>query len=200
VISKGKERYEIPDLKGRTLDDAEITLDKLNLEVGDISKAYSEKIDQGKVIKPEDFRVGTQVKRGTAVDLVVSKGRKPIDIPDYTGRRGSEAEAGLEKAGFTVDIGRAYSDDVDRGRVIRQSPNDGTGFKDDTIRIVVSRGPEAIEVPDVLGKPRNEATKILEADGFEVRAFGPGNFTVRAQTPNANSKAKVGSTVTLAGF
>ncbi len=200
VISKGKERYAIPDLKGRTLDEAETTLDKLTLEVGDISTEYSEKIDKNEVIKAEDFRVGTQVKRGTTVDLVVSKGRKPIDITDYTGERGSEAEAGLQKAGFRVDIGRAYSDEVRKGRVISQSPNDGTGFKNDTIRIVVSRGPEAIEVPDVVGKPRNEATRILEDEGFEVRAFGPGNFTVRAQTPNANSKAKVGSTVTLAGF
>jgi serine/threonine-protein kinase len=64
----------------------------------------------------------------------------------------------------------------------------------------VSRGPEAINVPNVLGKPRNEATKILRDAGFKVRAFGPGNFTVQAQTPSSDKKAKVGSTVTLAGF
>jgi serine/threonine-protein kinase len=200
VISQGKERYEIPDLKGRTLDEAEAALDKLRLEVGDLSTAFSEKVDKGKVIKAEEFKVGSQVKRGTVVDLVVSKGRKPIDITDYTGERGSEAVSALEKAGFKVEVDRDYSDDVDRGRVISQSPNDGTGFKDDTITLEVSRGPEEIKVPNVLGKPRNEATKILEEEGFEVRAFGPGNFTVHAQTPGANKKAKIGSTVTLAGF
>jgi serine/threonine-protein kinase len=200
VISQGKERYEIPDLKGRTLDEAQATLDKLRLEVGEVTKAFSERVDKGKVIKAEDFRVGTEVKRGTPVDLIVSKGRKPIGITDYTGRPASEATSGLEKAGFKVEIDRDYSDDVDKGRVISQSPNDGTGFKNDTITLEVSRGPEAIEVPDVVGKPRNEATKILRDDGFEVRAFGPGNFIVRAQTPGANTKAKVGSTITLAGF
>ena len=60
--------------------------------------------------------------------------------------------------------------------------------------------PETIDVPNVLGKPRNEATKILEEEGFRVRAFGPGNFTVQAQTPSSDKKAKIGSTVTLAGF
>ena len=200
VISQGRERYQIPDLKGRTLDDAEVTLGKLRLEVGAISTAFDEKVDKGKVIKAEDFRVGSEVKRGTAVDLVVSKGRKPIDITDYTGRRGSEAEEGLDKAGFKVEVDRRYSDDVKRGYVVSQSPNSGTGFKNDTITVVVSRGPEAIKVPNVIGKPRNEATKILNDAGFKVRAFGPGNFVVQAQTPGPNKLAKVGSTVTLAGF
>ena len=200
VISQGKERYDIPNLKGKTLDEATAALEKLNLKAGDISTAYDEKVDKGKVVRAADFKVGFPVKRGTAVDLVVSKGRKPIDITDYTGEPESEATAGLEKAGFEVEIDRDYSDEVDKGRVISQSPNDGEGFKGDTITLEVSRGPETIDVPNVLGKPRNEATKILEDDGFKVRAFGPGNFTVQAQTPSSDKKAKIGSTVTLAGF
>ncbi len=200
VVSKGKERYEIPDLKGMSLDEAGDELSKLNLEIGDTEKVFDEKVDKGKVIKAQEFKVGALVKRDTVVDLVVSKGRKPIDIVDYTGKTQSTATKGLEKAGFIVQVDRAYSDDVDKGRVIRQSPNQGTGFKKDTITITVSRGPEAISVPDVLGKRRNEATTILEDAGFKVRAFGPGNFTVQAQTPGSDKKAKVGSTITIAGF
>ena len=200
VISQGKERYDIPNLKGKTPDEATTTLENLNLEVGDISTVYDEKVDKGKVVRAADFKVGFPVKRGTVVDLVVSKGRKPIDIKNYTGERASEATTGLENAGFNVEIDRDYSDDVGKGRVISQSPNDGEGFKGDTITLEVSRGPETIDVPNVLGKPRNEATKILEDEGFRVRAFGPGNFTVQAQTPNSDRKAKIGSTVTLAGF
>jgi serine/threonine-protein kinase len=200
VISQGKERYDIPNLKGKTPDEATTALENLNLEVGDVSTVYDEKVDKGKVIRAADFKVGFPVKRGTVVDLVVSKGRKPINITDYTGERASEAAPALEKAGFNVEIDRDYSDDVGKGRVISQSPNDGEGFKGDTITLEVSRGPETIDVPNVLGKPRNEATKILEDEGFEVRAFGPGNFTVQAQTPSSDKKAKIGSTVTLAGF
>ena len=200
VISQGKERYDIPNLKGKTLDEATAALERLHLRVGDVSSAYDEKVGKGKVIRAADFRVGFPVKRNTLVDLVVSKGRKPIDITDYTGKRESEATEGLEKLGFEVEVDREYSDDVRKGRVISQSPDDGEGFKGDTITLEVSRGPEAIDVPNVLGKPRNEATKILKDKGFEVRAFGPGNFTVQAQTPSSDKKAKVGSTVTLAGF
>jgi serine/threonine-protein kinase len=200
VVSKGKERYEIPQLRGQTLDEATAVLEKLHLRVGDVSTAYDEKVDKGKVVKAADFRVGMQVRRNTTVDLVVSKGRKPIDVVDYTGKTESEAKNGLDKAGFKVSVDRAYSDKVDKGRVISQSPNSGTKFKDDTITIKVSRGPEAIPVPNVVGKKRSEATKILEAAGFDVHAFGPGNFTVQAQTPKQGTKAKIGSGVTIAGF
>ncbi len=200
VVSQGKERYDIPSLKGQTLDEATAALEKLNLKVGDLSTAFSETVDKGKVVGAADFKVGFPVKRNTVVDLVVSKGRKPIEINDYTGKTEDEATAGLEKAGFKVAVDRGFSDDVDKGRVISQSPNDGEGFKDDTITIKVSRGPESIEVPDVVGEARNQATKILEDAGFKVRAFGPGNFVVRAQTPPADGKAKVGSSVTIAGF
>ncbi|MFZ0141675.1 MAG: Stk1 family PASTA domain-containing Ser/Thr kinase [Aeromicrobium sp.] len=200
VVSQGKERYEIPNLKGRTIDEAQAALEKLNLKVGDFSTAYDEKVEKGKIVRAADFRVGSQVKRSTVVDLVVSRGRKPIDITDYTGKPEDEAKSALEKAGFKVALDPEYSDDVAKGRVISQTPHDGTGYEDDTITLEVSRGPEAISVPNVLGKPRNEATKILRDAGFKVRAFGPGNFTVQAQTPSSDKKAKVGSTVTLAGF
>ena len=200
VVSQGKERYSIPSLKGRTLDEATTVLDKLHLKAGDVSTAYAEKVDKGKVIKVADFEIGTLVKRNTVVDLVVSKGRKPITIANYTGKRESEAKAGLDKAGFKVAVNRSYSDDVDKGRVISQSPNKGKGFKNDTITIKVSRGPEFIKVPNVEGKKRNEAEKILKGAGFKVHAFGPGNFTVQAQTPGPDKKAKIGSSVTIAGF
>ena len=176
VVSQGKERYEIPSLKGRTLDEATTALDKLHLKVGDVSTAYDEKVDKGKVVKAADFRVGTLVKRNTVVDLVVSKGRKPIDITDYTGKRESEATAGLEKAGFKVEVDRSYSDDVDKGRVISQSPNSGKGFKDDTITIKVSRGPEAIKVPNVDGQEAQRGDEDPQGRRLQGARLRPGQL------------------------
>ncbi|MGI9084508.1 MAG: Stk1 family PASTA domain-containing Ser/Thr kinase [Aeromicrobium sp.] len=200
IVSKGKERYAVPDLKGQSVDEATSTLEKLNLEVGDIARAFDEKVGKGDVVRAADFKVGSQVKRATAIDLVVSKGRKPIEIVDYTGKSESEATAGLEKAGFTVEVDRDYSDDVDQGRVISQSPDDGQGFKDNTITLEVSRGPEEVPVPNVVGQRRSEAKKVLDDAGFKIRSIGSGNFTVVAQRPGAADKAKPGSTVIILGF
>jgi serine/threonine-protein kinase len=198
VVSRGKERYRIPDLKGQTLDEATAALEKLNLRVGDVTTTYDENVEKGQVVRAAEFRVGDQVKRNTAVDLVLSKGRKPIDIVDYTGKSGSDAEKALEKAGFKVSVERAFSDDVKSGYVISQSPASGTGFKGDTIVLTVSRGPEIRTVPDVLGKTRTEAEKILEEAGFKPSSIALGaNAKVRAQSPKGGSKAKYGTTVRL---
>ena len=194
MISQGKERYDIPNLKGQTLDEATAALEKLHLKVGDLSTAFDEKVDKGKVVKAADFKVGFPVKRSTVVDLVVSKGRKPIDITDYTGKRESEATAGLEKAGFKVEIDRDYSDDVDKGRVISQTPNDGKGFKDDTITLKVSRGPESIDVPNVAGQaaergaPRSSRTTASRCEP-SARATSPCRPRPRARTRRRRSAA-----------
>ena len=106
----------------------------------------------------------------------MSKGRKPIDITDYTGKRESEATAGLEKAGFKVEIDRDYSDDVDKGRVISQSPNDGKGFKDDTITLEVSRGPEAIDVPNVAGQAAERGDQDPPGRRLQGASLRPGQL------------------------
>jgi serine/threonine-protein kinase len=198
VVSRGKERYRIPNLKGQTLDEATAALAKLHLKVGDVTTAYDEKVAKDEVVRAAEFRVGDQVKRNTAVDLVLSKGPKPIDIVDYTGKSGSGAAEALKKAGFEVTIERAFSDEVKSGYVISQSPSSGTGHKGDTIVLTVSRGPEIRTVPNVLGKTRTEAEKILKAAGFKPSsiALGP-NSRVRAQSPKGGTKAKYGTTVRL---
>ena len=198
VVSKGKERYAIPNVQGQTVDDAKAAFDELTLQVGDLTEEYDEKIGEGRVIKAVDYKAGQQVKRGTVIDLVISRGREPIDVEDQTGSTLEEAQAALEDAGFKVAVDEEFSDDVAEGRVISQSPDGGTKFRDDTITLVVSKGPEEVEVPDVGGRPRVEAIKTLEDAGFEVdvRNRIPGADSVVFQSPGSG-KAKVGSTVVI---
>ena len=198
VVSKGKERYAVPDLSGRTLDDARAALERRNLQAGDVTERYDETVPQGQVVAVSGVKVGQQVRRGTVVDLVVSRGREPIQVPDQTGRTRQEARAALEEASFAVTVRESFSDDVPKDRVISQSPRDGTLFRGDTVTIEVSKGPESVDVPDVLGRPRDEAVKALEEAGFEVdvRNRIPGSDRVVFQDPGSG-QAKVGSTVVI---
>jgi serine/threonine-protein kinase len=198
VVSKGKERYAVPDVQGRTVDEARAAFDELTLQVGDVTEAFSEKIPEGQVIRASGYKFGQQVKRGTVVDLVVSKGREPVDVADQTGKPREEAVKALEGASFRVTVTEEFSDDVDEGTVISQSPDEGTGFRGDTITLVVSKGPENVDVPDVTGRPRDEAVKVLEEAGFEVDVKNriPGTDRVVFQEPGSG-KAKVGSTVVI---
>ncbi|MGZ5367837.1 MAG: Stk1 family PASTA domain-containing Ser/Thr kinase [Aeromicrobium sp.] len=196
VVSKGKERYDIPQLRGMTLDEATAALEKLHLKVGDKSEKFDEKVPDGDVVGTK-LKAGTSVKRAFVVDLFISKGRQPIKVVNYGGKTEDEATTGLGAAGFRVIVERAFSDSTKKGRVISQSPNSGTKFRNDTITISVSKGPESVEVPNVKGKKKNEAVKILEKAGFKVQSIGGGNFEVRSQSPGPGQKAKVGSTVTI---
>ncbi|MEV7396084.1 Stk1 family PASTA domain-containing Ser/Thr kinase [Aeromicrobium sp. NPDC092404] len=201
VVSKGPERFLIPkNIKGMTLAAATAALEEQKLDVTDTKQVYDEKVRKGRVVGPVNYTYTDQLKRGTGVVLAVSRGPRPIEIEDYRGRPFSEAKNGLEEAGFKVSASEVFSEDVDKGDVLAQTPNEGTGTKGDTITLTVSKGPELIEVPDVVGRPRVSALVILKRAGFKVMAFGAGNFTVKAQTPSAGAERRKGTTVTIVGF
>lgn len=200
VISLGPERYEVPALRGETLADATSALEELRLEVGDVRRRYHERIPEGAVIA-SDPEAGTVLRPGAGVDLVVSRGRRPIEVVDFTGRDADRAEQELTDAGLRVERTAEFSDTVPEGRVISQNPTSGTLFRRDVVRLVVSRGPELVEVPRVNGVGVEEATRRLREAGFEV-ATRRSNLYVGLEyvvdsDPGQGERAPRGSTVTL---
>jgi serine/threonine-protein kinase len=201
VISLGPERHPVPDVKGMTLDQAQAALQDAHLAFGRTIGKYSEKIAQGEVITA-DPAPGSKQRRDTAVDLVVSKGRKPIKIPDYTGKSAAAATKALTKLGFKVDDDtRQFSDAVAAGRVITQSPSGGTGHRGDEISLVVSKGPETVQLPDLRTKSYADAKETLEGLGLVVESrrspFYIGIDRVGGMEPGPGSTVRRGSTVVL---
>ncbi len=169
TLSKGKERYAVPDLAGLTLESAEQELTDTNLTLGNRDLEWSPKVDKGSVIQTV-LPVGRMLKPDTAVDVVVSKGPHPIDIDDFTGEPASDARKALTDAGFKVVVAdREFSDTVPLGSVVSQHPSADTGFRGDRIELVVSKGPRLVEVPDFTGDSAADAEAQLDALGLEVR-------------------------------
>ena len=200
TVSKGPERYSVPDLVRSSRAEAQRQLTAQQLRVGPVTEAYDETVPAGQVVST-DPEARTSVKRDTKVALVLSKGREPIDVVDWTGRSADTAVTSLTNAGLTVDAtAQEYSTSVPKGSVIRQDPSSGTLYRGGKVTLVVSRGPELVKVPDVERKQEDEARAILERAGFkvEVQRFLGGAFgTVRLQDPEGGSMAPKGSTVTL---
>jgi serine/threonine-protein kinase len=200
TVSKGPERYAVPNVVGKSAAEARDQIIAAKLVVGTSKEAFDEKIAAGLVVSV-DPKVGTSLKRGTKVNLVISKGRQPIAVKDFTNKPASEAVDALSKAGLEVDATeQANSDTVAKGNVISQSPAGGTLFKGDSVKLVVSKGPVLVKVPDVQGKQEAEATQILKDAGFTVTVerFMGGIFgTVRSQEPGANTEQPKGSTIKL---
>ncbi|WP_091781674.1 Stk1 family PASTA domain-containing Ser/Thr kinase [Pedococcus dokdonensis] len=200
TVSKGPERYAVPNVVGKSAAEARDQITATKLTVGSSKEAFDEKVAAGLVVSV-DPKVGAQLKRGTKVNLVISKGRQPIQVTDFTGKPANEAVDALSKAGLEVDATEQQnSDTVPKGSVISQSPTGGTLFKGDPVKLVVSKGPVLVKVPDVQGKQEGEATQILKDAGFNVTVerFMGGIFgTVRSQEPGANSEQPKGSTIKL---
>ena len=200
TVSKGPERYAVPQVVGASTNEASARIKAEKLTLGETTAAFSESVAEGLVISVSP-KEGASLKRGTKVNLVVSKGREPIEVTDFTGKPADDAVKDLTGKGLEVDATQQKNDDtVAKGSVISQSPSTGTLFKGDKVTLVVSKGPELITVPDVQGKQEVQARKILEDAGFKVavQQFMGGLFgTVRSQNPAAGSEQPKNTTVTL---
>ncbi len=200
TVSKGPERYAVPNVIGKSAAEARDQIVANKLAVGTSKEDFDEKVAAGLVVRV-DPKVGASLKRGTKVNVVVSKGRQPIAVTDYTNKPANEAVDALTKAGLEVDATQQEnSDTIAKGNVISQSPAGGNLFRGDTVKLVVSKGPVLVKVPDVQGKQEAEATQILKGAGFNVTVerFMGGIFgTVRSQDPGANSEQPKGSTIKL---
>ena len=203
TVSQGQERYAVPKLVGRSQAEAEQRLADAKLTVGQVTTAFSETVPQGQVISTSPG-ADTSVKRATPVAMVISQGRQPIQVTDWTGKPAGEAVKALTDAKLKVDATKAdWSDTVPKGSVISQSPAGGTLFMGDPVTLVVSKGPQLVAVPDVFSKKSEDATAILEGLGFTVKidkVLGGLLDFVRNQSIPAGTKAPSGSTITLTVF
>ena len=85
-------------------------------------------------------------------------------IPELRGEGRLKARSQLEQLGFVVEIERAYDDSIRENRVIETRPTAGLSVRKGTeVTLVVSRGAEPVEVPDVVGLTEDEAVAQLEA-------------------------------------
>ena len=202
VISRGVETKTVPDVVGKTKDQAGAAIKGAGLTLGDVTEDYSASVAQGKVIS-SDPKAGKVIEHTAKVSIVVSKGKEPATIPDVTGKSEDDAKKALEDAGLKKGkVSQDYSDSVAKGRVISSSPIAGASgyYKGDSVDLTVSKGPEKVTVPDVTGKSEDDAKKVLEDAGLKVtvnkRLGGPFG-TVRSTDPAAGSSVKPDSKVTI---
>jgi serine/threonine-protein kinase len=202
VVSKGKERYAVPQVAEFTVEEATAALEDANLTVGDVTKAYDDTIALDLVIST-DPAVGTKLKRDQAVTLVVSKGPAPVKLPDLVGQPQAKAIAALKKLGITdLVVTEEFSKTVAQGSVVSMAPKPGvTVPKGSQVALVVSKGPPPVTVPDLYTMSEADAKAALKDLGFKVRVTYPIGITpfdrVVKQSVKANTTAPWGSTIEI---
>lgn len=160
-----EEKVNMPDVTGKTVEDARNALAELGL-VTLVTYEESETIDVGTVMST-DIAAGTEIAVGSTVTLTASSGTSGVEVPDVTTLTEEEAASKLEALGFSVNKMQAYSDSVAEGVVALQTPSGGTKApKGSIITLTVSLGAEdtKVMVPSLVGIAEDEAiVKLVEA-------------------------------------
>lgn len=204
MLGSGKE-VEVPNLKGMDVDTARNTLEKLNLILVEAGEETSEEYPEGTIMQmnPE---AGNKVKENTQVRVIVSGGENKLKMPDVTEYDFNKAKDMLEKLGITnIETVEDYSDNVNKGEIISQTPAKDTEIsKDDKVTLVISKGAKIkyINVPSVVGLSESAAKEKLSNNGVYNISTQTGktddiskNGTVISQSDSGN--VKLGVTITL---
>ena len=199
VVSAGPPLSKVPDLVGISLDSARVRINAAELEIGELSVEFSVE-EKGTVVEQ---RPSTGKREwGSAIDLVVSRGPRQIQVPDVTGMEESKAIARLKEAGFKASVSEVYSGKVRRGSVVATTPSGGlTAADGSTIELQVSIGPEfqKVRVPDVRGLSIDQAEVKLSSLGlrWNIERSCEGGTTVVETHPTPGTVVRENSVVAL---
>ena len=198
IVSKGKDRIEVPELVGLTVEEAAAALKSKNLKIGRVSEKYNYTLEAGRIIDGNPPS-GSPVRKDSSVDLIISKGPEQIELTNFEGKTSDQAQSELTSAGLIVNSNYEYSETVPIGTVISQTPSDvSTVGKGEKIELVISKGPSKIFIPNVYSLSKKAATKILEDLGFIVEfKYIANKKTVTNMVPKSGTAVTPGSTVTI---
>lgn len=199
TVSKGAERYTVPSLLKITTEAATNLLAKTPLRIGDITEVFNSKVAKGLIISSSP-KEGTQVKRDTLVDLVVSKGVETFNLVSYVGKNGEQALNELTSAGFDVMPTYIYNEVVMPGEVISQKPVAGVALPAGAaVEIFISQGSAFVFIPNVMRYTQERAVAVLEDLGLTVavKKVTKTSKVVIGINPKVNTKVKRGTKVTL---
>jgi serine/threonine-protein kinase len=209
VLSLGPKPIAFPDYVGATTADFTSQLSKLGIDVVDTLRAFSTDVPSGEILGVTNesghaVTIGDTVYAGDKVTLTESVGTMPV----VKGLSVDDATTALEAAKLTVDTTtiEKFSTTIAAGLVIGLDGGK-TIHPGDTVKLIVSKGPEMVTIPDLSGKSIGDGRSALEALGFTVNVitdipqkhWSQSWTTVLRTDPAAGTTAPKGTTIDLYG-
>lgn len=203
-LSAGPGTYSpTPDVLGQTFDAAAAELSATGLALAATGEDYSEDVPAGSILATDPVP-GDGIAPGGTVNAVVSLGPERYAVPDVRGSTPTEATEAIVAAGLASG-GRveAFDSEVPAGQVAATDPKIGASVPPDTrIDVIVSKGPEPVELRNVVDRKQSVATKRLEESGVQVTVTKEFSESVPegrvvSMAPTAGTVVDAGSTVAL---
>lgn len=207
-MNGGRQEYQVPDLTGMTIEEAEEALSAVNLQLDEeIELEESEEVEEGHIIRQKPG-VNQYVKKNRKITVTVSSGLEEgtISVPLVENLSYEAAETSLLKQNLKCTIIEKEDSSVKAGYVISQSPSAGTkvtaGYN---VTLYVSKGAsenEQVAVPKLTGHTKAQAESLLEEKGLKLGSVteeenSAQQGTVIAQNPSVNTGVIKGSSVNI---
>jgi len=201
TVAIGLGKAPVPDVKGSELADAKKELEDAGFKTS-VTHEHSDRVKKGVVIGTEP-PAGTRLERKETVAIQVSSGPRLVNVPSVVGLDQGAAESEIRQAGLVPRVHKQESSEPE-GQVIDQVPDGGsTAEKGRSVTIVVSSGPGAVVVPNVVGESKDAAISDLRAAGLSVRSLtqttsdSSADGLVQRQAPRAGTHLPQGEAVTI---
>src|SRR5690606_672549 len=170
--------------------------------VPNIQREPSDEIPVGNAIRT-DPPAGEEVPQDSTIDLFISAGPEEFEVPNLIGMDEATARQRIEEAGFVVGNISSRPDPQDEGTVVEQSPLPGVrAGSGSPIDLVLSEGPQTVELEDLSGLTERDATQRLNNLGLRVTVseeYHPEvpRGSVITTDPEPGATLEVGETVLL---
>jgi eukaryotic-like serine/threonine-protein kinase len=193
------DRVAVPNVIGQEEGTARQLLEDKGFDADTVSRPSAAPRD---TVTEQDPIPGEKVDEGSTVVLTISSGPASVAVPDVQGLSEADATKRLEDAGLLVDPEFAFSDTIPEGRAIGTDPGPGISLDTgQTVKLIVSRGSNKVEVPSVIGLQDDQALARLQsadlAGTVVQRDSDEPAGKVVAQSPTAGKLVRSGSSVTI---
>ena len=198
---------EIPNLVGKTVDEAKDILKQNKLNYVEESQEYNTEVPEGQIISQNPPYVqGRRIKENTSIKVVVSKGTETTTVPKLKGLTKDEAQETANDAKIKLDFQEETSKTVEAGVIIKQEKAEGeTVNAGDTIKVYISIGTgiKQVKVVSVVGQDEETAKQTLQDLGLVIEKVNYGkdktqsNGVVLEQSVSAGTTVDEGSKITL---
>lgn len=141
IVSKGIEQITLPDVINSSAEDARNTLEKLGFSVA-VEEQFSKTITKGNIISQSVF-AGKQADKGSTINLIISKGRDLVKVPNIKGMSLQKAEQTLKSADLYIKTENKieFSNTIKEGCIISQDIKEYDQVdRHSTVNVVISAG------------------------------------------------------------
>ncbi|GAA3794837.1 Stk1 family PASTA domain-containing Ser/Thr kinase [Streptomyces coacervatus] len=193
VVSTGAPKVVVPNVTGKTLDEAKQILegDGYNFNVKTKTEESSEPAN---TVLEQNPKLGKEVEKGSDITLTIAKAAETVPVPDVTGKSCDDAKAALSAVGLTGNcVNTPTTDDNQVDKVISTNPTIGSPLKKNSaVQLNIGQKQQQTAVPSVVGQSVKDAKKTLQQAGFNNIQFANGsdqsdNALVIQQDPQGNT-------------